>query len=85
MQLMNIKKPAFHPLSFQPSGSLVRLYTFEKRFKTCGESPKPFGKELSPYAETLNHSGSYLWEARKSFYFSQIDEINNNWNQIRTN
>ena len=41
---------------------------------------KPFGKRLSPCAEMQNHSESYLWEARKSFYFPQIDEINNNWN-----
>ena len=41
---------------------------------------KPFGKQLSPCAEITNLSGRELREARKSFYFPQIDEINNNWN-----
>ena len=41
---------------------------------------KLFGKRLSPSAEITNLSGRELREARKSFYFPQIDEINNNWN-----
>lgn len=41
---------------------------------------KPFGKQLSTRAEITNLSGRELREARKSFYFPQIDEINNNWN-----
>ena len=51
----------------------------ETTFAMRGNS-KPFGKRLSPRAEMPNHSGRDLREARKSFYFSQIDEINNNWN-----
>ena len=68
---------------------------------------KPFGKRLSPCAETPNHSGNDFRHARKYqtirettfakrgnakpfaegfvgapqiILFSQIDEINNNWN-----
>ena len=53
----------------------IREITFTMRGNN-----KPFGKRLSPCAEITNHSGSDLREARKSFYFPQIDEINNNWN-----
>ena len=53
----------------------IRETTFAKR-----GNHKPFGKQLSPSAEITNHSGRELREARKSFYFPQIDEINNNWN-----
>jgi len=57
-----------------------KCQTFRETTFAMHGNNKPFGKRLSPSAETPNHSESYLWEARKSFYFSLIDEINNNWN-----
>ena len=55
-----------------------KLQTIRETTLAMRGNAKPFGKRLSPSAEMQNHSESYLREARKSFYFPQIDEINNN-------
>ena len=57
-----------------------KLQTIRETTFAMGGNTKPFGKRLSPSAEITNLSGRELREARKSFYFPQIDEINNNWN-----
>ena len=92
MQLINMKRPAFPSIGFSTKWLTRKvIYIWEtilnvwRKSKTIREmtlamrgNAKPFGKWLSPGAETSNLLGNELREARKSFYFPQIDESNNN-------